>query len=135
MAWGEASSPLSWGLRRPVILLDRDTLWGYLIDGHGLYAWGRDIHARYAAEIALGYGSRDCLRGEATHLDRNFLGGARRLTFEVDDEIGPREPAVVDPTGEQPGEALLLQARELLGREARAERHVGEGPIPREDRI
>jgi outer membrane protein assembly factor BamA len=34
---------------------------------------------RYAAEIAGGYGSRDCLRGEATHLDRNFLGGARRL--------------------------------------------------------
>ncbi len=24
-------------------LLDRDTLWGYLIDGHGLYAWGRDM--------------------------------------------------------------------------------------------
>lgn len=23
-------------------LLDRQTLWGYLIDGHGLYAWGRD---------------------------------------------------------------------------------------------
>jgi outer membrane protein assembly factor BamA len=34
---------------------------------------------RYSAEIAAGYGSRDCLRGEATHLDRNFLGGARRL--------------------------------------------------------
>jgi outer membrane protein assembly factor BamA len=34
---------------------------------------------RYAAEIAAGYGSRDCLRAEATHLDRNFLGGARRL--------------------------------------------------------
>ena len=24
-------------------LLDRQPLWGYLIDGHGLYAWGRDI--------------------------------------------------------------------------------------------
>ena len=24
-------------------LLDRQTLWGYLIDGHGLYAWGRDM--------------------------------------------------------------------------------------------
>lgn len=34
---------------------------------------------RYAAEIALGYGSRDCGRLEGTHLDRNFLGGARRL--------------------------------------------------------
>ncbi|HEX2077072.1 MAG TPA: BamA/TamA family outer membrane protein [Longimicrobium sp.] len=34
---------------------------------------------RYQAEIAGGYGSRDCIRGEATHLDRNFLGGARRL--------------------------------------------------------
>ncbi|QDI03186.1 MULTISPECIES: methylthioribulose 1-phosphate dehydratase [Xanthomonas translucens group] len=24
-------------------LLDRTPLWGYLIDGHGLYAWGRDM--------------------------------------------------------------------------------------------
>ena len=24
-------------------LLDRHPLWGYLIDGHGLYAWGRDM--------------------------------------------------------------------------------------------
>ncbi|WP_226468136.1 methylthioribulose 1-phosphate dehydratase [Luteimonas panaciterrae] len=24
-------------------LLDKDRLWGYLIDGHGLYAWGRDM--------------------------------------------------------------------------------------------
>ncbi|QDH70387.1 methylthioribulose 1-phosphate dehydratase [Marilutibacter alkalisoli] len=24
-------------------LLDQQTLWGYLIDGHGLYAWGRDM--------------------------------------------------------------------------------------------
>jgi methylthioribulose-1-phosphate dehydratase len=24
-------------------LLDRQMLWGYLIDGHGLYAWGRDM--------------------------------------------------------------------------------------------
>lgn len=23
--------------------LDRQCLWGYLIDGHGLYAWGRDV--------------------------------------------------------------------------------------------
>lgn len=34
---------------------------------------------RYAAEIVGGYGTRDCFRGSATHLDRNFLGGARRL--------------------------------------------------------
>jgi outer membrane protein assembly factor BamA len=34
---------------------------------------------RYAADIAVAYGSRDCLRSEATHTDRNFLGGARRL--------------------------------------------------------
>lgn len=34
---------------------------------------------RYAAELAFAYGSRDCLRAEATHTDRNFLGGARRL--------------------------------------------------------
>ena len=24
-------------------LLNEQTLWGYLIDGHGLYAWGRDM--------------------------------------------------------------------------------------------
>lgn len=24
-------------------LLDRNRMWGYLIDGHGLYAWGRDM--------------------------------------------------------------------------------------------
>lgn len=24
-------------------LLDRQRMWGYLIDGHGLYAWGRDM--------------------------------------------------------------------------------------------
>ncbi|MBB1088929.1 methylthioribulose 1-phosphate dehydratase [Lysobacter sp. SG-8] len=24
-------------------LLDRQSMWGYLIDGHGLYAWGRDL--------------------------------------------------------------------------------------------
>jgi methylthioribulose-1-phosphate dehydratase len=24
-------------------LLDRGCMWGYLIDGHGLYAWGRDM--------------------------------------------------------------------------------------------
>ena len=24
-------------------LLDRQQMWGYLIDGHGLYAWGRDM--------------------------------------------------------------------------------------------
>jgi methylthioribulose-1-phosphate dehydratase len=24
-------------------LLDRECMWGYLIDGHGLYAWGRDM--------------------------------------------------------------------------------------------
>jgi methylthioribulose-1-phosphate dehydratase len=24
-------------------LLDQQRLWGYLIDGHGLYAWGADM--------------------------------------------------------------------------------------------
>jgi len=24
-------------------LLDRQCMWGYLIDGHGLYTWGRDM--------------------------------------------------------------------------------------------
>lgn len=48
---------------------------------------------RYAAEIAGGYGSRDCLRGEATHLDRNFLGGARRLEVRgLIAKVGVGEP-------------------------------------------
>ena len=25
------------------VLLDKGTMWGYLIDGHGMYAWGRDM--------------------------------------------------------------------------------------------
>ena len=25
------------------VLMDRGQIWGYLIDGHGLYAWGRDM--------------------------------------------------------------------------------------------
>ena len=25
------------------VLLDRGTMWGYLIEGHGMYAWGRDM--------------------------------------------------------------------------------------------
>ncbi|MDO5504795.1 MAG: methylthioribulose 1-phosphate dehydratase [Pseudoxanthomonas suwonensis] len=25
-------------------MLDAQCMWGYLIDGHGLYAWGRDMH-------------------------------------------------------------------------------------------
>ncbi|HEU0076702.1 MAG TPA: BamA/TamA family outer membrane protein, partial [Longimicrobiaceae bacterium] len=50
---------------------------------------------RYQAEIAGGYGSRDCIRGEATHLDRNFLGGARRL--EVTGLIA--KVGVGDPVG------------------------------------
>lgn len=34
---------------------------------------------RYAADVALGYGTLDCLRAQGSNLDRNFLGGARRL--------------------------------------------------------
>ena len=37
---------------------------------------------RYAAELAFAYGTRDCGRAEARHLDRNFLGGARRLEIQ-----------------------------------------------------
>ena len=25
------------------VLLDRGMMWGYLIEGHGMYAWGRDM--------------------------------------------------------------------------------------------
>lgn len=34
---------------------------------------------RFAVDVAGGYGTLDCLRASATHTDRNFLGGARRL--------------------------------------------------------
>lgn len=51
-----------------------------LEDSIGTTVLVRIIEApRYAADLAFAYGSRDCLRAEATHLDRNFLGGARRL--------------------------------------------------------
>lgn len=35
--------------------------------------------ARYLVDVAAGYGTQDCLRGQVSHVDRNFLGGARRL--------------------------------------------------------
>ncbi|MBB4637214.1 BamA/OMP85 family outer membrane protein [Longimicrobium terrae] len=34
---------------------------------------------RYAVDVAGGYATRDCFRAQGSHLDRNFLGGARRL--------------------------------------------------------
>lgn len=48
---------------------------------------------RYAVDMAAGYGTRDCLRGEITHLDRNFLGGARRLQLAgLIAKVGVGEP-------------------------------------------
>jgi outer membrane protein insertion porin family len=48
---------------------------------------------RYAAEMAAGYGTRDCLRGEIAHTDRNFLGGARRLRLSgLIAKVGVGEP-------------------------------------------
>jgi outer membrane protein insertion porin family len=35
--------------------------------------------ARFAADASVGFGSQDCLRGQITNVDRDFLGGARRL--------------------------------------------------------
>jgi outer membrane protein assembly complex protein YaeT len=35
--------------------------------------------ARYAVDLAAGYGTQECLRASGAHTDRNFLGGARRL--------------------------------------------------------
>ena len=34
---------------------------------------------KYAVDVAGGYGTVDCLRAQGSHVDRNFLGGARRL--------------------------------------------------------
>jgi len=36
---------------------------------------------RYAVDASAGYGTLDCFRGGVQHTDRNFLGGARRLTL------------------------------------------------------
>ena len=36
---------------------------------------------RYAADASVGYGTVDCFRGSLQNTDRNFLGGARRLTL------------------------------------------------------
>lgn len=48
---------------------------------------------RYAVDMAAGYGTRDCLRGDITHLDRNFLGGARRLQLSgLIAKVGVGEP-------------------------------------------
>jgi outer membrane protein assembly complex protein YaeT len=35
---------------------------------------------RYAVDASAGYGTVDCFRGQVQHTDRNFLGGARRVT-------------------------------------------------------
>jgi outer membrane protein insertion porin family len=49
---------------------------------------------RYAAEMAAGYGTRDCFRAEASHVDRNFFGGARRLQVQgLVSKVGVGEPA------------------------------------------
>jgi outer membrane protein insertion porin family len=37
--------------------------------------------ARYAVDASAGYGTLDCFRAGVQHTDRNFLGGARRLTL------------------------------------------------------
>ena len=36
---------------------------------------------RFAVDASAGYGTVDCFRGSVQHTDRNFLGGARRLTL------------------------------------------------------
>jgi outer membrane protein assembly complex protein YaeT len=36
---------------------------------------------RYAVDASAGYGTVDCFRGQVQHTDRNFLGGARRVTL------------------------------------------------------
>jgi outer membrane protein insertion porin family len=35
--------------------------------------------ARYLADVSTGFGTRDCVRAQASNVDRDFLGGARRL--------------------------------------------------------
>jgi outer membrane protein assembly complex protein YaeT len=51
---------------------------------------------RYAANVAAGYGTLDCLRTEASAVDRNFLGGARRLELTASaSKIGVGHPAAL----------------------------------------
>jgi outer membrane protein insertion porin family len=35
--------------------------------------------ARFLADVSTGFGTRDCVRAQASNVDRDFLGGARRL--------------------------------------------------------
>jgi outer membrane protein insertion porin family len=49
--------------------------------------------AKYGMEAAAGYGTLDCLRTEGRAVDRNFLGGARRLEFNAAvSKIGVGDP-------------------------------------------
>ncbi len=54
-------------------LLDEQTLWGYLIDGHGLYAWGRDM-----AEARRHLEAFEFLLGCELELRRLSMGSAHR---------------------------------------------------------
>ncbi|HEX5725008.1 MAG TPA: BamA/TamA family outer membrane protein, partial [Longimicrobiaceae bacterium] len=49
---------------------------------------------RYAVDLAAGYGTLDCLRARGSHVDRNFLGGARRLEVSgLVSKVGVASPA------------------------------------------
>jgi outer membrane protein assembly factor BamA len=48
---------------------------------------------RYAVDASVGYASQECFRGRASHTDRNFLGGARRLEVSgLVSRVGAAEP-------------------------------------------
>lgn len=55
--------------------------------------------ARYAADVSLGFGTLDCLRGQAVHTDRDFLGGARRLQVTGSlSKVGVGSPVALENT-------------------------------------
>ena len=54
-------------------LLDRQCMWGYLIDGHGLYAWGRDM-----AEARRHLEAFEFLLGCELELRRLSVGSSHR---------------------------------------------------------
>jgi outer membrane protein insertion porin family len=55
--------------------------------------------ARYAADVSTGFGTQDCVRAQVTNVDRDFLGGARRLELTAGvSKLGAGKPVNLQNT-------------------------------------
>ncbi|MDB4948281.1 MAG: outer membrane protein insertion porin family [Gemmatimonadetes bacterium] len=55
--------------------------------------------ARFLADVSAGFGTQDCLRARASHVDRDFLGGARRLQLDASvSKLGAGQPVKLQNT-------------------------------------